>query len=493
MNALLGLPLGLPLLGAALTMIVRRRAVQRIVSFVALSGSLGVAVALLVHVARTDEIVSSRLGGWPADISITLVADRLAAMMLVISMSLLAVVLVFAIGQRASDERSVVYHPVYLVLAAGLAQAFLAGDLFNLFVAFELMLMASYVLLTLEGTDAQIRSGTTYVVLNVIESTVLLTAVGLVFAATGTVSMAELPERLAALPDGVRNGLNLLLLVAFGIKAAVFPLFFWLPDSYPTAPSSVTAVFAGLLTKVGVYCLIRTETLLFPGGEATLLLWIAGFTMIIGVLGAMSHMEMKRILSFHIVSQIGYMVMGLGIGTEAALAATVFFLLHQVPVKTALFLVQGIVERETGTTAFDDVGGLARRSGVLAALFLLPALSLAGLPPFSGFLGKLALVRAGFDDGRHVIVAVALAGSLLTLISMTKIWIGVFWGDVHPAVPAGRLGILRHHRLMSASTVVLVIVTLAIAAFAGPLYDFCVQAAEQLVDPGRYRTSVVGS
>ena len=492
MNALLGLPLGLPLLGAALTMVVRRRTVQRAISFVALGASLGVAIALLVHVARTDEIVSSRLGGWPADIAITLVADRLAAMMLVISMALLAVVLVFAIGQRASDERSSVYHPVYLVLAAGLAQAFLAGDLFNLFVAFELMLMASYVLLTLEGTDAQIRSGTTYVVLNVIESTVLLTAVGLVFAATGTVSMAELPERLAALPDGVRNGLNLLLLVAFGIKAAVFPLFFWLPDSYPTAPSSVTAVFAGLLTKVGVYCLIRTETLLFPGGEATLLLWIAGFTMIIGVLGAMSHMEMKRILSFHIVSQIGYMVMGLGIGTEAALAATVFFLLHQVPVKTALFLVQGIVERETGTTAFDDVGGLARRSGVLAALFLLPALSLAGLPPFSGFLGKLALVRAGFDDGRHVIVAVALAGSLLTLVSMTKIWIGVFWGDVHPEAPAGRVGVLRHHRLMSSSTVALVVVTLAIAAFAGPLYDFCAQAAEQLVDPGRYRQSVVG-
>jgi multicomponent Na+:H+ antiporter subunit D len=206
------------------------------------------------------------------------------------------------------------------------------------------------VLLTLEGTREQIRSGITYVVLNVVESLLLLFAIGLIFAATGTVSMAELPARLAELPDGVRLGLNLLLLVAFGIKAAVFPLFFWLPDSYPTSPSSVTAVFAGLLTKVGVYALMRTETLLFPGGQNTLLIVVAGLTMIIGLLGAISHTHMKRILSFHIVSQIGYMVMGIGIATELAIAATIFYLIHQIPVKASLFLVEGIVEHETGSS-----------------------------------------------------------------------------------------------------------------------------------------------
>jgi multicomponent Na+:H+ antiporter subunit D len=380
-----------------------------------------------------------------------------------------------------------------LVLAAGIAQAFLAGDLFNLFVAFELLLMASYVLLTLEGTDAQIRSGTTYVVLNVVESIVLLTAVGLVFAATGTVSMAELPARLAELPDGVRTGLNLLLLVAFGIKAAVFPLFFWLPDAYPTAPSSVTAVFAGLLTKVGVYAMLRTQTLLFPGGFDTLLVVVAGLTMIVGVLGAISHAEMKRILSFHIVSQIGYMVMGIGLGGEAALAATVFYLLHHIPVKSSLFLVQGVIERETGTSAFDKVGGLARRSGVLAVLFLIPALSLAGLPPFSGFLAKFALVRAGLDAEQYVIVAVALAGSLLTLVSMTKIWTGVFWGEVRPEPPEGRVGVLRHHRAMTTATVVMIAGTVAIAALAGPLYHYAAKAGAQLVDPSIYVEAVLGS
>ena len=215
--------------------------------------------------------------------------------------------------------------------------------------------------------------------------------------------------------------------------------------------------------------------------------------MIVGVLGAISHSDMKRILSFHIVSQIGYMVLGLALGTKAALAATVLFLVHQIPVKTSLFLVQGIVERETGTSAFTDVGGMARRSGALAALFMLPALSLAGLPPFSGFIGKFALVRAGFDSDQHLVVGIALLGSLLTLLSMTKIWIGVFWGDVLPAVPDGRVGVLRHHRLMSVSTVALVCATLLIAAFAGPLYSFCVGAAGQLVDPSQYVEAVLGS
>jgi multicomponent Na+:H+ antiporter subunit D len=445
------------------------------------------------EVLSRDGAVVSRLGDWPADVAITLVADRLAIAMVIISLIVLITVLVFAIGQGSGDERSPFYYPAYLVLAGGISQAFLAGDLFNLFVAVELLLMASYVLLTLEGTREQIRSGITYVVLNVVESLLLLFAIGLIFAATGTVSMAELPARLAELPDGVRLGLNLLLLVAFGIKAAVFPLFFWLPDSYPTSPSSVTAVFAGLLTKVGVYALMRTETLLFPGGQNTLLIVVAGLTMIIGLLGAISHTHMKRILSFHIVSQIGYMVMGIGIATELAIAATIFYLIHQIPVKASLFLVEGIVEHETGSSSFDKVGGLLRRSGTLAFLFLAPALSLAGLPPFSGFLAKLSLVQAGFTDEQYVIIGVALVGSLLTLISMIKIWTGVFWGEIEPTPPAGRVGILRHHRTMASATWLLVIVTLAISVFGGWLFGYSMDAARDIVDPSIYVRAVLGS
>lgn len=493
MNPWLALPIVLPILGAGSMVMFRDLRFQRVVSLIVLSASLVVAVAALVDVARNDSIEVSALGGWRSSIAITLVADRLSAVMLVIALATLLAVLVFAIGQQSRDEQSPFYHPTYLVLVAGISQAFLAGDLFNLFVAFELLLIASYVLLTLEGTNDQIRSGTTYVVLNVVESMILLLAVGLIFAATGTVNMAVLAERLGDLPDGVALGLNLLLLVAFGIKAAVFPLFFWLPDSYPSAPSSVTAIFAGLLTKVGVYAIIRTETLLFPGGEETLLLVIGGATMVIGILGAMSHTQMKRILSFHIVSQIGYMIMGIGFGTAAGLAATILFLVHQIPVKTALFLVEGIVEKETGSSSFDRVGGLIHRSGPLAVLFLLPALSLAGLPPFSGFVGKLSLVREGFDTGQYVITGVAIVVSLFTLVSMTKIWTGLFWGDVEPVAPDNDRGILRRHPLMSASTVVLVLATLIVALSAGPIYDYCEAAARQLADATRYIEAVMGS
>ena len=493
MNLVIVAPIVLPILMAAVLLIVRSRIAQRALSFAVLAVALASSVVLVVEVLARDGAVVSRLGDWPGDIAITLVADRLAVAMLVISLIVLITVLTFAIGQGSGDERSPFYYPAYLVLAGGISQAFLAGDLFNLFVAFELLLMASYVLLTLEGSREQIRSGITYVVLNVVESLLLLFAVGLIFAATGTVNMAELPARLAELPDGVRLGLNLLLLVAFGIKAAVFPLFFWLPDSYPTSPSSVTAVFAGLLTKVGVYALLRTETLLFPGGQTTLLLVVSGLTMIIGLLGAISHAHMKRILSFHIVSQIGYMVMGIAIATELAIAATIFYLIHQIPVKASLFLVEGIVEHETGSSSFDRVGGLVRRSGLLAFLFLVPALSLAGLPPFSGFLAKLSLVQAGFTVEQYVIIGVALVGSLLTLISMIKIWTGVFWGEVEPTPAEGRTGILRHHRTMATATWALVAVTIAVSVFGGWLFEFSVDAARDIVDPSIYVRAVMGS
>ncbi len=496
MSRFLALPILVPLFGMVLTLAAARStALQRTFGVLTTVVTAGLSIAILVDVDRHGTLATTA-GGWPSPIGINLVADRLSALMLVISGLMLAAVLVYAIGQKGRDERSIWYHPAYMALTAGISAAFLAGDLFNFFVAVEILLMASYVLITLEGGDEQIRSGTTYVVINVLESILLVMAVSLVFAATGTLSMADLPERLAALPDGVKIGLNLLLLTAFGLKAAVFPLFSWLPDSYPAAPGPVTAVFAGLLTKVGVYAIIRTQTLLFPGTLSTLLLWIAGATMIIGVLGAIAQSDMKRILSFHIVSQIGYMIMGIALGGAAAIAATIYFVLHQIPIKTSLFLVQGIVERETGTSALSKVGGLARRSGPLALLFLLPALSLAGFPPFSGFIGKTGLVEAGLDDAAWAMIAVALVGSVLTLVSMLKIWTGLFWGKVegHGVVDGTpeRTGILRHHPLISTVTAAVVALGLVIALAGGPIYRYCERAAESIEHPSTYRTAVNG-
>lgn len=493
MTALLTLPILLPLFGAALSIgLGRSRNAQRIIGVVTLTTVAACSVALLVRV-DDDGIASVQAGGWRAPIGITLVADRLAAIMLVVALLMLLAVLVYAIGQPGAEDEHVGFHPVYLMLAAGVSGAFLTGDLFNLFVAFEVMLMSSYVLLTLGGRRDQVRSGMTYVVISLIASTLFLLALAFVYAATGTVNLADLSGKVAELPDGVRSGLALLLIVVFGIKSAIFPLFFWLPDSYPTAPSPVTAVFAGLLTKVGVYALLRTQTLLFPADTqpGTLLLVVASLTMVVGVLGAITQNDIKRILSFHIVSQIGYMIMGLGLFTVAGLAGAVLYIIHHIVVKTSLFLVSGLVEQRRGTGQLARLTGLSRLEPLLAILFLLPALSLAGIPPFSGFVAKLALVQAGLDAGQHIVVGVSLAVSLLTLYSMTKIWANAFWGPRAEAEVPLVLSAPRR-ALMVASTAGLVGLSLAIAGAAGPLYDLSERAAADLVDSSGYVEEVLG-
>jgi multicomponent Na+:H+ antiporter subunit D len=308
MGTLVALPVVLPLAAAALSIALGQwRWAQRAIGVVTLTAVTACSAVLLIRVDATGPVVV-QAGGWRAPIGIALVADRLATIMLTIAAMMLLAVLIYAIGQPGAENVHVGFHPVYLVLAAGVAASFLTGDLFNLFVAFEVMLTASYVLITLGGRADQLRTGMTYVVISLLASTLFLISLAFVYAATGTVNMAQLGQRLATLPDGVRSALAVLLIVVFGIKAAIFPLFFWLPDSYPTAPTPVTAVFAGLLTKVGVYALIRSQTVLFPPETrpGTLLLIIAAATMVIGVLGAIAQDDVKRILSFHIVSQIGY-------------------------------------------------------------------------------------------------------------------------------------------------------------------------------------------
>jgi multicomponent Na+:H+ antiporter subunit D len=491
-TALISLPIVLPLLGAALSIALGRwRVAQRCVSVVTLTVVTATSIALLVRVDH-DGPAAVHAGGWEAPVGITFVADRLAAIMLLVACLMLLAVLLFAIGQPGAERHHVGFHPVYLILTTGIALAFLTGDLFNLFVSFEVTLMASYVLITLGGRPDQVRSGMTYVVINLVASALFLLSLAYVYAATGTVNLADLNAKIADLPDGLRSGLAVLLIVVFGIKAALFPLFFWLPDSYPTAPTPVTAVFAGLLTKVGVYAIIRTQTTLFPPDTqpGRLLLVVAGLTMLVGVFGAITQNDIKRILSFHIVSQIGYMVMGLGLFTLAGVAGAVLYIIHHIVVKTSLFLVAGLVEQRAGTGQLARLSGLARTAPVLAVLFLVPALSLAGVPPLSGFVAKLALVEAGVDAREYAIVAVSLAVSLLTLFSMTKIWSNAFWGTAAeiPPPPAGRSGRL----LMTGATAALVALGVAIAVCAGPLYELSERAAAELVDPSSYVRTVLG-
>ena len=434
-SVLAPLPVLLPLLGAAGALLVGRHPrTQRALSLLVLTAVLAVSVTLLLQ-ADAEGATAVAVGGWPVPLGIVLVVDRLSALMLVVASTVALGVLVFAVGQGSADGDEggpvSIFHPTFLVLIAGVSNAFLAGDLFNLYVGFEILLMASYVLLTLGGSAPRVRAGITYVVVSLTSSLIFLAAIGLVYAATGTVTMAQLATRLGDLPAGTQLLLQSMLLIAFCIKAAVFPLSAWLPDSYPTAPAPVTAVFAGLLTKVGVYAIIRTQTLLFPGGALDdLLMWAGLATMVMGILGAVAQTDIRRMLSFTLVSHIGYMVFGIALGTAAGLAGAIFYVTHHIAIQTTLFLVAGLVERQGGSTSVDRLGGLARRSPLLAFLFFVPAMNLAGIPPLSGFIGKLGLLQAGVSDGSPLALTLVAGGvltSLLTLLAVARVWTRAFW------------------------------------------------------------------
>ncbi|PVZ10110.1 Na+/H+ antiporter subunit D [Actinomycetospora cinnamomea] len=430
------LPVLLPLLGAGATLVLSRRpTLQRITSVTVLAAVVVIAALLLVAAARSGPIVIT-LGSWPVPLGITLVVDPLSALMLLTSMSVTLAVLVYAIGQGVYDRDEAtpitIFHPTYLVLAAGVANAFLSGDLFNLYVGFEVLLVASYVLLTLGGSRSRVRAGVTYVIVNVVSSLIFLVGIALVYAAVGTLNLAQISVRMADVSPGTALAIHLVLLTAFGIKAAVFPLSAWLPDSYPTAAAPVTAVFAGLLTKVGVYSIIRTELLLFPGSEVahTILLVAAALTMLVGALGAIAQSDIKRVLSFTLVSHIGYMIFGIALATPLGVGGAVFYVVHHITVQATLFCVVGLVEGVGGSTSVTRLGGLARASPLLAILWFVPAVNLGGIPPLSGFVGKLGLLQAGVADGAvlaWVLVVVSVLTSLLTLYAVTKVWVLAFW------------------------------------------------------------------
>lgn len=444
-NALVPLPVLLPLCATGLSLAfgTRLKQFQRIISVAVLTAVLALSVALMIA-ADSGGPLTVHLGDFAPPLGITLVADRLSGLMLTVSSAVTLCVLVYSLGQGMADRDEetpvAVFHPAYLILVGGVSCTFLAGDLVNLYVGFEIMLVASFVLLTLGGTGPRVRAGSTYVIISLFSSMLFLTAIAMTYAATGTANLAQLAQRLGELPLGVQTLIQAMLLTVFAIKAAVFPLAAWLPDSYPTAPAPVTAVFAGLLTKVGVYCMLRTETLLFPGNRLGDLLMAAALaSMVIGILGAVAQTDLKRLLSFILISHIGYMVFGIGLASREAYGGAIVYVAHHITVQTTLFLVAGLIERRTGTTELTRIGGLARAAPVLAALFFVPAMNLAGIPPLSGFIGKLGLMRAGVADGgvwAWILVAGSVATSLLTLYVMAKVWNLAFWRAAPPGQAA---------------------------------------------------------
>ena len=496
MSALPVLPIVIPLATACLALVAWRRTLRQGISVIGAAGLFGAAVVLLRSV-WTDGIQVAQAGSWPAPFGVTIVADLLSAIMVALASLMGLAVAIYSIASVDAEHEAFYYHALLHVLLMGVCGAFLTGDIFNLYVWFEVMLMASFVLLVLGGERAQIEGGLKYVTLNLLSSGLFLTAVGILYATTGTLNMAHLAQILPAqVPPALTTAIAMLFLVAFGIKAGMFPLFFWLPASYHTPPPAVSAIFAGLLTKVGVYALIRVFTLLFVGNVGythTLILVLSGLTMVTGVLGAVAQNQIRRILSFHIISQIGYMTMGLGLFTPYALAGSILYVIHHIVVKTNLFLIAGIVGQRRGTYELKELGGLYRSDPLLAGLFLVPALSLAGLPPLSGFFAKLALIRGALAIGHYVIAAVALAVGLLTLVSMMKIWNEAFWKPAPAGATDARAQLPRGGATQWYGPVfALALLTLAIGLGAEGAFALATRAAQQLLDPSEYTRAVLG-
>ena len=501
MSVAVALPVLIPFIFGSLSLVFfNSHAVQRWLGVIG-TGLLFLATIVLLHKTWTDGIQVMAMGSWPAPFGIVLVADMTSAIMTLMAGMMGFALAVYSLPSISRDHEAFGYYPLMHLLLAGVSGAFLTGDIFNLYVWVEVLLVASFALLILGGERGQMEGAIKYVTLNLFSSIMLLVGVGLTYGLTGTLNMADLAVKLPEVEQqGLVTVVGMLFLVSFSIKAAAFPLFFWLPASYHTPPVAVTALFAALLTKVGVYALYRFFTLMFGndvGYTHELLLWIGGFTMVTGVLGAAAYYEIRRILAFHIVSQIGYMIVGLALFTPMALAGGVIYIVHNIVAKTNLFLVGGVIYMMRGSYDLKQIGGLWKTRPLLGVLFLLPAMALAGIPPLSGFLGKYVIIRAGVEVESWGIVAVSLGVGLLTLYSMIKIWAEAFWKG-QPEEHAARAE--QFEQALSQKSVAIMLLPIialgVLAAVIGlaaqPVYEMALVAGHQLLDSTDYIEAVLG-
>ena len=445
-----------------------------------------------------------QLGDWKMPYGIVYVADPLACTMIIVTAIVGLGVSLYLWSTLRREDEHLFFHFFFLVLLAGVSATFLTGDLFHLFVGFELLLLSSFVLLSLGASRAQLEGGIKYVTINLISSFLLVTSVGFLYSQVGTLNLADLAAKMPALmaTNPWLNLAGIMMLVSFGIKAGLFPFFFWLPASYHTPPTAIAALFAGLLTKVGVYALMRIFPLLFFSGGTgfqNAFLLLGALTMVIGVLGAVAQGTIKRILSVHIISQVGYIVLAIGMQSQIAIAAAIFYTVHNMIAKTNLFFVGGMVESLHGSDDLAVGGSLFKRTPWLSFIFMISALALAGLPPLSGFFAKLFVIYGAVKSEQYLAIAVALGVSLLTLYSMLKIWNRAFWQsapvDAEPHLNEVLASPERRRKLWPAYavTATFALLTVLIGLWASPIFDWSLQASDFVAQPARYIDFVMGT
>jgi len=524
-NHMISLFVIVPMITGIITLFIhKQRKLQRAIGLVALAINVVVALMALSTVtsgasafyesgaSNGQHVLVSQMGNWPAPFGISIVVDPLAGIMLAIASIVCLCVFIYCISQFNEQHEGGYFHPLYHLLVFGVQWSFITGDIFNLFVAFEIMLMASYAMFVVGAGPTQMKQAYKYVLLNLVGATLFVTCCGLLYGQLGTLNMADI-ARISIngeLPATSIPTIAMLLLV-FGGKTAIFPLWYWLPDTYHTLPPAIGGLFAGLLTKVGAYVLIRVFIMMFgTSAEVSdvlipVLVVSAIVTMFLGVLGAVSMHTVRSILSIHIISQVGYMLMGIALGMgavagltdgeidgkEAAVAGAIFFIIHNMVVKCCLFLCGGLMRAHAGSDDLDKIGGLLKKAPWLATLFIIAALSLAGLPPLSGFFGKWVLIREGWNSESYTLTTFAIMTSLLTLLSMVKIWSYGFWSPAegkHVDQPEFKADV----RGGMIAVTILVVMALSMGLGANRYFETAKLAAKTVVDPTPYINAVLG-
>jgi len=490
MNNILVLPLLLPLCTAAVLLFFAKHiAAQRVISLI---GSLSQITASIYIVANVKEqgVLTLHMGGWLPPYGIVFAADMTAALLTAATAIVGGFCLLYAMGTIGEERERHYFYPLVQFLLAGVSGSFLTGDLFNLFVCFEVLLIASYSLLVLGGEKKQLRETLKYMIINIFSSTLFVAAMAYLYGVIGTLNMADISQRIAqSQGNGILEVIAVLLMLVFALKAGLF-LFFWLPGSYSAPPAAVAALFGALLTKVGIYALIRTFTLLFAIEGSHIQLWLAimaGLTMLLGAIGAIAYSDVQRILNYNVIISVGFIIFGLTVATRASLEGAIVYLLHDMAAKALLYMLGGLIIYAAGTNKITEMGGLLRKYPLLGWMFFLTALAIAGLPPLSGFPGKVLLIRSGLQEEHYVLAALSLLSSFVVLYSLIRIFMHAFWGDEHKE---GRVQV-RIPRSAIGSALGLLVIIIGMGVGAEWLYSFVEQAGELLASPVLYIEAVL--
>ncbi|WP_042168766.1 Na+/H+ antiporter subunit D [Paenibacillus gorillae] len=489
MNNLLIAPVIIPLLtGMVLIIFQKNIMLQRILSLVALL-STGVIAVLLMNRIKEGGIQSIQLGGWEAPYGISFVGDMFSALLLLATSIVAVGCLIYAFSSIGRKQEKLYFYPLFLFLITGVNGSFLTGDLFNLYVFFELFLVASYVLIALGGTQRQLRESLKYIFTNIIASAFFLIGIAYLYSMTGTLNLAHLSLRIAEIgQDGLITTVALLFLIVFAMKAGLL-LFFWLPGSYSVPPTAIAAIFAALLTKVGVYAIFRMFTLIFYHEPQITHLFIgilAAITMILGGLGAIGYWDLRKILTYNVVISVGFIMAGLVSLTTTGIAGSIYYLIHDMLIKGLVFLIGGTIVHLTGTSDLKKISGLIRLHPLLGWMFFIAALSMVGIPPLSGFLGKVFTTQGVFEAGYYWLGGIGLLTSLLILYAMIKLFMNAFWGETILSAEEEKgttKGLLFPIALLTVASV-------AMGIGAEAITGYVTQAAEELLNPNLYIKAV---